>query len=33
MARAALIKDLEEQDQAGLDRERIMARGGVTAGA
>ena len=32
-ARAALIKDLEEQDQAGLDRERIMARGGVTAGA
>ena len=32
-ARAALIKDLQEQDQAGLDRERIMARGGVTAGA
>ena len=32
-ARAALIKDLQEQDQAGLDRERIMSRGGVTAGA
>ena len=32
-ARAALIRDLEEQDQAGLDRERIMSRGGVTAGA
>ena len=32
-ARAALIKDLQEQEQAGLDRERIMARGGVTAGA
>ena len=31
--RQALIKDLQEQDQAGLDRERIMARGGVTAGA
>ena len=32
-ARAALIRDLEQADQAGLDRERIMSRGGVTAGA
>ena len=31
--RQALIRDLQAQDQAGLDRERIMARGGVTAGA
>ena len=32
-ARAALIKDLQEQDQMGIDRERIASRGGVVAGA
>ena len=32
-ARAALINELQEQDQMGIDRERIAARGGVTAGA
>lgn len=31
--RAALIRDLQEQDQMGIDRERIESRGGVTAGA
>jgi hypothetical protein len=32
-ARAALIAGLQEQDQMGIDRERIASRGGVTAGA
>ena len=31
-ARAARIKELQEQDQMGIDRERIESRGGVTAG-
>jgi|TARA_R100000458_G_C8207847_1_gene196301 hypothetical protein len=31
--RQALIRELQEADQAGLDRERIMARGGTVAGA
>tara|TARA_R100001129_G_C5317159_1_gene246703 strand:+ start:98 stop:553 length:456 start_codon:yes stop_codon:yes gene_type:complete len=31
--RAARIKELQEQDQMGIDRERIESRGGVTAGA
>ena len=31
--RAALVRELQQADQAGLDRERIMSRGGVTAGA
>ena len=30
--RAARIKELQEQDQMGIDRERIESRGGVTAG-
>ena len=32
VARAARIKELQEQDQMGIDRERIESRGGVTAG-
>jgi|TARA_R100001480_G_scaffold37909_1_gene50760 hypothetical protein len=32
-AREQLIRDLQEQDQMGIDRERIMARGGTVAGA
>tara|TARA_R110002020_G_scaffold335617_1_gene550808 strand:+ start:174 stop:617 length:444 start_codon:yes stop_codon:yes gene_type:complete len=32
-AREQLIRDLQEQDQMGIDRERIESRGGVTAGA
>lgn len=31
--RSARIKELQEQDQMGIDRERIESRGGVTAGA
>jgi len=31
--RAARIKELQEQDRMGIDRERIESRGGVTAGA
>ena len=31
--REALIRDLQEQHQMGIDRERIESRGGVTAGA
>ena len=31
-ARAARIKELQEQDRMGIDRERIESRGGVTAG-
>ncbi len=30
--RSARIKELQEQDQMGIDRERIESRGGVTAG-
>ena len=32
-AREQLIRDLQEQDQMGIDRERIASRGGVVAGA
>jgi len=32
-ARQALISELQEQDQMGIDRERIMSRGGTVAGA
>jgi|TARA_R110001599_G_scaffold192566_1_gene388095 hypothetical protein len=32
MAREARINELQEQDQMGIDRERIESRGGVTAG-
>ena len=32
-ARQALISELQEQDRIGIDRERIMARGGTVAGA
>ena len=32
-ARKQLIRDLQEQDRIGIDRERIMARGGTVAGA
>jgi hypothetical protein len=31
--RAQRIEELKEQDQMGIDRERIESRGGVTAGA
>ena len=31
--RAQRIKELQEQDRMGIDRERIESRGGVTAGA
>ena len=31
-AREARINELQEQDQMGIDRERIESRGGVTAG-
>ena len=31
-ARKARINELQEQDQMGIDRERIESRGGVTAG-
>ena len=31
-AREARINELKEQDQMGIDRERIESRGGVTAG-
>ena len=31
--RAQRIKELQKQDQMGIDRERIESRGGVTAGA
>lgn len=30
--RASRVKELQEQDQMGIDRERIESRGGVTAG-
>ena len=30
--RANRINELQEQDQMGIDRERIESRGGVTAG-
>ena len=32
-AREQLIRDLKEKDQMGIDRERIIARGGTVAGA